>query len=194
MTKLIKEIFEENEKWRNSQIKKNHDFFKKSSKKQNPKILWIGCSDSRVIPNHITKLGLNKIFVHRNLGNLTLNNDLSFKTVLDYAINKLKIKNIIVCGHYNCGAIISAMENKNKSNKWFENILDVYNKNKKEVDSIKNIKMRMKKMVELNVETQVNNIVNSEIYKKSILKIEEIKVHSWVYNIDNGKIIDLNNN
>jgi len=194
MTKLIKEIFEENEKWRNSKIKKNHDFFKKYSKKQNPKILWIGCSDSRVIPNHITKLSLNKIFVHRNLGNLTLNNDLNFKTVLDYAINKLKIKNIIVCGHYNCGAIISAMENKNQSNKWFENILDVYNKNKKEVDSIKNIKMRMKKMVELNVETQVNNIVNSEIYKKSILKIEEIKVHSWVYNIDNGKIIDLNNN
>jgi len=190
MTDLIKKIFEENEKWRNSQIKKNHNFFKKFSKKQNPKILWIGCSDSRVLPNHITNLGLNQIFVHRNVGNLTLNNDINFQTVLDYAINRLKINNIIICGHYNCGAIIEAMKNKNKSNKWFENILDVYKKNKEEIDSIKNIKIRMKKIVELNVKSQVNNILNSDIYKNSI---NEIKLHSWIYNIDNGKIIDLNN-
>ncbi len=193
MTDLIKKIFKENEKWRNSQIKNNNNFFKNFSKKQNPKILWIGCSDSRVVPNHITNLGLNEIFVHRNVGNLSLNNDLSFKTVLDYAINKLNINDIIVCGHYNCGGIFEAMENKNTSNKWFKNILNIYNKNKEEIDSIKDINKRMNKMVELNIKAQSSNIKNSEIYKNSILKRREIKIHSWVYNIDNGKIIDLNN-
>ena len=193
MTPILKKILEENEKWRNSQIKNNNNYFKIFSKKQNPKILWIGCSDSRVVPNHITNLGLNEIFVHRNVGNLSLNNDLNFKTVLDYAINKLKINDIIVCGHYNCGAIFEAMKNKNKANKWFKNILNIYNKNKEEIDSIKDIDKRMNKMVELNVKAQSNNIKNSEIYKNSILKRREIKIHSWVYNIDNGKIIDLNN-
>ncbi len=196
MSDLLNKIFIENEKWATNQIKKNSDFFKKFSKKQNPKIFWIGCSDSRVIPNQITSLGINKIFVHRNIGNLALNNDLNFRTVLDYAINKLTIKDIIVCGHYNCEGIIKAMTNRreNNSNKWFDNIINVYLNNKEEVDSIKNKKIRMRKIVELNVKFQANNILKSDIYRKSISKINDIKIHSWVYNIENGKIIDLNKN
>lgn len=174
--------------------KKNVDpeYFKKLSLGQKPDYLWIGCSDSRVPANEVTNTESGEMFVHRNIANLVVHTDLNLLSVVEYAVNVLEVKHVIVCGHYGCGGVRAAMGNNMNGfvDNWLRNIKDVYLKNKGELEAIADFDKRADRLTELNVIEQVRNLAKTSILQNAWKK-RELHLHGWVYGINSGLITDL---
>src|SRR6267154_2441470 len=163
-------LLAENKAWAEEQLKNDPDYFNRLAHLQSPDFLWIGCSDSRVPANEITGTQPGEIFVHRNVANLVINTDVNLLSVLDYAVNHLKVKHIIVCGHYGCGGIKAATSNNDFNqvlNMWLRNIKDVYRLHRNELDSIADMDDRCNRLVELNVQEQLMNLAKTSIIQRS---------------------------
>ena len=191
--KLYKNIFEANRKWVEKMKAQDADFFTHLAKDQNPEYLYIGCSDSRVHANEIMGLQPGEIFVHRNIANMVVNADLNILSVINYAVEYLKVKYIIVCGHYDCGGIKAAMEPRDMGilNPWLRNIRDVYRLHEKELDAIEDIKKRGDRLVELNVYEQCLNVIKTAEVQKSYLSTNFPIVAGWVYDLNEGILKDM---
>lgn len=170
----------------------NPDYFAKLAEGQSPDYLWIGCSDSRVPANEITNTGSGEIFVHRNVANLVVHTDMNLLSVLEYAVNYLHVKHIIVCGHYGCGGVIASMSNDLHGfvDNWLCNIKDVYTKHDEELNSMESLNERVNRLTELNVMEQVRNLAKTTIVQQA-WKNREIEIHGWVYGMANGLIKEL---
>ncbi|MFN0257336.1 carbonic anhydrase [Pedobacter ureilyticus] len=189
-------LLEGNKTWVAETLKVDPTFFDELSVGQTPPILWIGCSDSRVPANQITNTMPGDIFVHRNIANVVTHNDMSLLSVLDYSVNVLKIKHIIVCGHYGCGGVNAAMGNKQVGliDNWLRNIKDVYKANEKEVKAIEDPQQRFDRMVELNAIHGAKNVMSTSIVQNAWANGQELAVHAWVYSLKTGLIKDLETN
>ncbi|MFH1288250.1 MAG: carbonate dehydratase [bacterium] len=194
MKQIIKNLFEKNKNWAKKIKKSDPDFFLNLSKQQNPEYLWIGCSDSRVSANAIVDMLPGEIFVHRNVANLVLHTDLNCLSVIQFAVEILKVKHIIVCGHYGCGGIQAAMENKEYGlmDNWLQNIKDLYRCHQTKIDSLQNEKGKIDLLCELNVVKQVGNICHTTIVQNAWKSGQKLTVHGWIYNIEDGILKDLN--
>lgn len=184
----FKKLLEENKKWAARQIEVDPDFFNRLEALQSPEFLWIGCSDSRVPANEITNTRPGEIFVHRNVANLVVNGDINLLSVLQYSVEVLKVKHIIVCGHYGCGGIQAAMTNQSFGvlNNWLRNIKDVYRLHQSEVDALPNAEEKNNRMTELNVQEQVMNLAKTGIIQSAWKKEQRPYLHGWVYSLKNG--------
>lgn len=193
MEKLIP-LFESNRQWAKDIRKTDPAFFEKLSKQQSPKYLWIGCSDSRVPANEIVGLLPGELFVHRNVSNLVVHTDMNCLSVMQYAIAILKIKHIIVCGHYGCGGIAAAIEERPHGliDNWLRNVRDIYYLYEKEMLAIKDENERINRLCEINVASQVFNVCNTTIVQEAWDQGQEITVHGWIYGINDGLLRDLN--
>lgn len=188
----IKQIFKNNEEWIAEKLKADVDYFKNLTLGQNPEVLYIGCSDSRVTAEELMGAKPGEVFVHRNIANMVPNNDLNAQTVVTYAIKHLRVKHIIVCGHYHCGGVKAAMESSDLGllNPWLRNIRDVYRLHKEELDAIDNEHDKYDRLVELNVQEQCVNVIKTADYQKAYSE-RAITVHGWVFDVHTGKLIDL---
>jgi len=180
----------ENKAWAAERIEDDPDFFKRLKNIQTPEYLWIGCSDSRVPANEITGTQPGEIFVHRNIANMVVHTDLNLLSVLQYAVEVLKVKHVIVCGHYGCGGVQAAMTKKSLGiiNKWLRNIKDVYRYHREEIDAIQDETERTNRLVELNVQEQVLNLAKTSIIQKAWKEHKGPDLHGWVYGLHNGLI------
>ena len=188
----IKQIFKNNEEWIAEKLKVDPDFFKNLPLGQSPEILYIGCSDSRVTAEELMGVSSGDVFVHRNIGNMVSNNDLSAMSVVNYAVSHLKVKHIVICGHYNCGGVKAAMQSADYGilNPWLRNIRDVYRLHKDELNAIEGEQERYNRLVELNVQEQCVNVIKTSDVQKAYFE-RELTVHGWVFDIFTGKLIDL---
>lgn len=190
------QIFKNNKKWVAEMLNADKDYFEKLSSEQKPDYLYIGCSDSRVSANVIMGIKPGEVFVHRNVANLVINNDNNVNAVVQYAVEYLKIKHIIVCGHYGCGGVKAALqpEDMGQLNTWMQSIRDVYRLHKKELDAIDDAKRKLDRFVELNVIEQCINVVKIDHVQRIWYKTGFPKIHAWVYDLRSGYIKDLNVN
>jgi carbonic anhydrase len=188
--KSYEKLLLENKAWAAERVADDPTFFTRLSKLQTPEYLWIGCSDSRVPANEITGTQPGEIFVHRNIANLVVNTDLNMLSVLQYAVEVLKVKHIIVCGHYGCGGVKAALTNNSLGiiDKWLRNIKDVHRFNREEVDSIENEDEKVDRMIELNVKEQVMNLAKTSIVQKAWKNSNTPHIHGWVYGLKDGLI------
>ncbi|APW46228.1 carbonic anhydrase [Rhodoferax antarcticus] len=189
----IQNIFIRNKNWVADKTKQDPDFFKNLSSDQAPKILYIGCSDSRVAAEELMGVGPGDIFVHRNIANMVSALDLSCMSVINYAVNHLKVNRVIVCGHYNCGGVRAAMipEDLGLLNPWLRNIRDVYRLHKNELDSIDSEQKKYERLIELNVQEQCINVIKTADVQRAYLS-RGLTVHGWIFNIHTGYLVDLN--
>ena len=196
MEKSYNKLLENNKKWVADQLAIDPVYFEKLANSQNPEYLWIGCSDSRVPANQITGTSPGDIFVHRNIANMVIHSDMNMLSVLSYAVEVLKVKHIIVCGHYGCGGVLAAMENKQFGliDNWLRHIKDVYRLHFKELDSIKDNKQRADRLVELNVIEQVQDLGKTSIVQNAWKREQPLHLHGWVYDVKDGIIKDLDVN
>ena len=194
MEKSIKNLLENNKNWVANKLAIDPAYFEKLSNSQNPEYLWIGCSDSRVPANQITGTLPGDIFVHRNIANMVVHSDMNMLSVLSYAVEVLKVKHIIVCGHYGCGGVMAAMENKQFGliDNWLRHIKDVYRYHHKELDAIEDKTQRARRFVEVNVMEQVHDLCKTSIVQNAWKNKQPLHVHGWVYDIHDGIIKDLN--
>lgn len=192
--KPLSQLLDQNRKWAASMKEQDPEFFKKLSEQQSPQYLWIGCSDSRVPANQITGLMPGEVFVHRNVGNLVLHTDFNCLSVLQYAVAVLRVKHIILCGHYGCGAMRAALGNSQLGliDNWLRTIKDTYSKYESDLLEIENQQTRMDRLCELNVVEQVNNICHTTIVQQAWSAGQELSVHGWIYGVVNGRLKDLN--
>lgn len=188
------EVFENNKKWVEAKKASDADFFEHLSQGQNPEILYIGCSDSRVTAEDMTGVEPGQMFVHRNVANLVPNNDGSSASVIEYAVRHLQVKHVVVCGHYFCGGVKAAMQAADLGilNPWLRNIRDVYRLHKDELNAISDEGERYNRLVELNVEEQCVNVIKTAVVQNAYLTTGYPLVHGWVFDIKTGKLIDLN--
>ena len=188
----IKQIFKNNESWMKAKIQGDEDYFNHLSKGQDPDILYIGCSDSRVTAEELMGVGPGDVFVHRNIANMVPNVDLNAMSVIDYAVKHLKVDHIVVCGHYYCGGVKAAMEPNDLGilNPWLRGIRDVFRLHKAELDAITDEELKYKRLVELNVKEQCINVIKTAVVQLANEE-REIKVHGWVFDIKTGRLIDL---
>lgn len=188
------QIFQNNRRWAEEQLRADPDFFNRLAREQRPDFLYIGCSDSRVPANQIMGLAPGDVFVHRNVANLVNNVDLNVMSVINYGVRHLDVKHIIVCGHYGCGGVKAAMQPRDLGilNPWLRNIRDVYRMHKAELDSLKDEAQRYDRLVELNVTEQYTNIIKTAAVQQSFLARGYPTVHGWVFDLRNGLIKDLN--
>lgn len=188
----IEDAIQNNEDWVKQKLALDQNYFKNLSQGQNPEILYIGCSDSRVTAEELMGAGPGDVFVCRNIANMVSNLDISASAVINYAVKHLEVKHIVVCGHYYCGGVKAAMGSADLGilNPWLRNIRDVFRANKKELNAITDEEQRYKRLVELNVEAQCVNVL-----KKAEVQIGahqwNLKIHGWVFDVHSGKIVDL---
>ncbi len=184
----FQKLLDDNKLWADRQVEADPDFFKRLESLQSPEFLWIGCSDSRVPANEITGTRPGEIFVHRNVANLVVNGDLNLLSVLQYSVEVLKVKHIIVCGHYGCGGVQAAMTNRHFGvlNEWLRNIKDVYRLYQKEIDALPTKEEQLNRMTELNVKEQLMNLAKTSIIQKAWKTENAPYLHGWVYALDNG--------
>jgi carbonic anhydrase len=181
----------ENKAWASEKVNDDPDYFNRLAHIQNPEFLWIGCSDSRVPANEITGTQPGEIFVHRNIANMVVNTDVNLLSVLDYAVNHLKVKHVVVCGHYGCGGVKAAATQtdfKPVLNMWLRNIKDVYRLHREELNTIKDEEKRTDRLVELNVREQVNNLAKTSIIQRAWKQNNAPDLHGWVYGLKDGII------
>ena len=181
----------ENKAWASEKVNEDPEYFDRLAHLQTPEFLWIGCSDSRVPANEITGTQPGEIFVHRNIANMVVNTDVNLLSVLDYAVNHLKVKHVIVCGHYGCGGVKAAATQsdfKAVLNMWLRNIKDVYRLHREELNAIKNEEQRTDRLVELNVREQVNNLAKTSIIQRAWKQHNKPDLHGWVYGLKDGLI------
>lgn len=191
--KKLRILFENNREWVESRISKDPQYFRRMAEAQEAKYLWIGCSDSRVPANEIVGLEPGELFVHRNVANLCPHTDFNCLSVLEYAVDLIKIEHVIVCGHYGCAGVKAAMEDHQLGlvDNWLRNIRDVYARDKEELEAIKDKKERYDRLVELNVMQQVLNICHTTIVQGAWNRGAPLWVHGWVYDMAKGKLKDL---
>lgn len=188
----ISQIFENNRKWVAEKLANSPDFFDDLSKGQSPEILYIGCSDSRVTAEELMGAKPGEVFVHRNIANMVSNSDLSAMSVVTYAVSYLKVRHVIVCGHYYCSGVRAAMQSADLGllNPWLRNIRDVYRIHQEELDAISDTETRYNRLVELNVQEQCVNVLKTPDVQKG-WKERHLTVHGWVFDVKTGKLIDL---
>jgi len=189
--KSYEKLLLENKAWAAEMIAENPGYFNSLAHLQAPEFLWIGCSDSRVPANEITGTQPGEIFVHRNVANLVINTDVNVLSVLDYAVNHLKVKHVIICGHYGCGGIKAATTNtdfKPVLNMWLRNIKDVYRLHREELDTIKEEETRCDRLTELNVKEQILNLAKTSTIQRAWKKEQRPHLHGWVYGLKDGII------
>ncbi len=193
MKKSYEAIFESNRKWIESKLAEDKDFFKTLSTTQTPDYLYIGCSDSRVSAEEMMGMKPGEVFVTRNVANVVNTLDMSSTAVIQYAVEHLKVKHIIICGHYGCGGVKAAMtpEDLGLLNPWLRTIRDVYRLHQQELDAIANEQKRYARLVELNVQEQCINVIKMAVVQEQYLVDEYPIVHGWVFDLKTGKIIDL---
>lgn len=178
--------------WATSTVEKDPEFFTRLSKQQAPEYLWIGCSDSRVPANQIIDLPPGEVFVHRNIANVVVHTDLNCLSVLQFAVEVLKVKHIIICGHYGCGGIEAALEDQEHGliDNWLRHVKDVIRFNESKFDGLEHDE-KLDLLCELNVKEQVTNVCNTTIVQNAWKQGKELSVHGWIYNIENGLLKDL---
>ena len=188
----IQTIFDNNRQWVAEKLGQDKDYFKNLSKGQNPQILYIGCSDSRVTAEELMGVGPGDAFVLRNIANMVSGLDLSAMSVINYAVDALKVRHIVVCGHYYCGGVKAAMDSKDLGllNPWLRSIRDVYRLHKSELNGIEDEEEKYKRFVEINVQEQCLNVIKTSVVQKAIRE-HTLTVHGWVFDIHSGKLIDL---
>jgi carbonic anhydrase len=192
--RVLRNLFDNNKRWASKIKESDPNFFAKLSKQQSPEYLWIGCSDSRVPANQIVDLPPGEIFVHRNIANLVIHTDLNCLSVIQYAVEVLRVKHIIVCGHYGCSGINAAMDSREHGliDNWLRNIKDTYRLYQARLDALQNEKEKIKLLCELNVIEQVANVCHTTIVQGAWKSGQEVAVHGWVYSIEDGILKDLN--
>ncbi len=188
----IDQIFRNNHEWIAEKLKIDSEYFKNLALGQNPEVLYIGCSDSRVTAEELMGASPGEIFVHRNIANMVNNSDLSAMSVITYAVSQLRVKHIVVCGHYYCGGVKAAMQSADLGilNPWLRNIRDVYRLHKSELDKIQDEEQKYKRLVELNVQEQCINVLKTSDVQKAN-KERNLTVHGWVFDINTGMLNDL---
>jgi len=188
----IARIFENNETWVQQKLHVEPNYFSDLSKGQTPDILYIGCSDSRVSAEELMGVSPGEVFVLRNIANMVPNTDLSVMSVVNYAVLHLKVKHIVVCGHYYCGGVQAAMQSEDLGilNPWLRNIRDVYRMHREELNAIQDEEQRYKRLVELNVEEQCINVLKTAEVQQA-RRDRDITIHGWVFDVHSGKLIDL---
>lgn len=192
-TEFYKKLLDNNKKWVEEKLSQDQDFFNRLANGQEPPVLWIGCADSRVPANEIIGAQPGEVFVHRNIANMVVHSDMNMLSVLDYAVNILKVRHIIVCGHYGCGGVKAAMENTSVGliDNWIRHIKDVYRLNKRELNAIEDECKRFDRFVEINVEEQVYNLAKTSIVQNAWKNEQALSIHGWVYGVSNGIVKDL---
>ncbi|WP_310992698.1 carbonic anhydrase [Aequorivita marina] len=188
----IDQIFKNNQTWVNDKLGVDPNYFKDLASGQNPDILYIGCSDSRVTAEEVMGVKPGDVFVMRNISNMVSNLDLSAMSVIDYAVSVLKVKNIVICGHYGCGGVKAAMESKDLGilNPWLRNIRDVYRLHRDELKDIEDEEQKYRRLVELNVQEQCVNVIKTADVQIAVRQ-GRLAVHGWVMDMATGKLIDL---
>lgn len=191
---FYQQLLENNKKWVESKLELDENFFAKLADGQQPPLLWIGCADSRVPANEIIGAQPGEVFVHRNIANMAIPSDMNMLSVLDYAVNALKVKHVIVCGHYGCGGVKAAMGNQSYGlvDNWIRHIKDNYRLHKQELNAIENEQERFDRFVELNVLEQVSSLAKTSIVQKAWENGQELHLHGWVYGVGSGIVKDLN--
>ncbi|MFA7420888.1 MAG: carbonate dehydratase [Melioribacteraceae bacterium] len=189
----LKILFENNKKWAEETTKQDPDFFQTLSKQHTPEYLWIGCSDSRVPANQIVGLLPGEIFVHRNIANVVVHTDLNCLSVIQFAVDVLEVKHIIVCGHYGCGGVNAALEKHEHGliDNWLRHIKDVYRIHQSKIDVLDSTDKRSDKLCELNVFEQVANVCHTTIVQNAWKRGRDLTVHGWIYSLEDGLIRDL---
>jgi carbonic anhydrase len=193
MSEFYQKILDNNKKWVEDKLKVSPEFFNNLAEGQKPPLLWIGCSDSRVPANEIIGAEPGEVFVHRNIANMVLHTDMNMLSVLDYAVNALKVQHVIVCGHYGCGGIKAAMGNDSIGiiDNWIRHIKDVYRFHHQELDAITDEQERFNKFVELNVKEQVFDLAKTSIVQSAWKAGQKLSIHGWVYGLNSGYVTDL---
>lgn len=188
--KSYEKLLLQNKAWVAERTKADKDYFRRQSVSQTPDFLWIGCSDSRVPANEVTGTEPGEIFVHRNVANLVIHTDLNLLSVLQYAVEVLKVKHVIVCGHYGCGGVRAAMTNNNLGliNKWLRNIKDTYSNNQAELDQISDLNKRADRLTELSVIDQIHNLSKTSIIQRAWKMENRPTLRGWVYHMENGML------
>lgn len=192
--RLLPDLIENNRNWANSMTAENPEFFANLAKKQTPEFLWIGCADSRVPANQIVGLAPGEVFVHRNIANVVVHTDFNCLSVLEYAVGVLKVKHIIVCGHYGCGGVKAASENHHLGliDNWLRHIRDVRQKHTQLLREIDNEADRLDRLCELNVVEQALNVCHTTVVQEAWENGQELAVHGWIYRIQDGLLHDMN--
>jgi carbonic anhydrase len=190
MQAIIDKFLDYNKKWAKDQVQDNPEYFDLLTERQSPEALLIGCSDSRVSPSVVIGAELGEVFIHRNIANVVAHSDLNFLSVLQYAVEVLKVEHLIVYGHYGCGGVKAAMSDKNYGliDNWLAHIKDIIRLNQNELDEIVEEEKYFDRVVELNVLEQVKNLKQSSVYRKALQNGQHLKVHAWVYDFSNGKV------
>lgn len=188
----LDKIFQNNQKWINEKLALNVNYFDDLGKGQNPELLYIGCSDSRVAAEDLMGLDSGEVFVHRNIANMVISTDLNVMSVIEFAVEHLKVNHVVVCGHLACGGVKAAMQSADLGilNPWLRNIRDVYRLHKNELNAIKNDEKKYDRLVELNVQEQCVNLIKTAAVQKAY-RARGLKVHGWVFDVYTGKLIDL---
>lgn len=191
--KLLKELFDNNRRWSDRITEQDPDFFTKLSGQQEPEYLWIGCSDSRVPANDIVGLMPGELFVHRNVANVVVHSDMNCMSVLQFAVEVLKVKHVMVTGHYGCGGVRAALRQTDYGliDHWLRHIKDVAGEHGEELERIDGENAKVDRLCELNVIAQVRNVCNTTIVQKAWARGQPLAVHGWVYGLSNGHLHDL---
>lgn len=189
----LNKIFENNKTWIAEKTTKDPDYFNKLSKGQSPEILYIGCADSRVTAEDLMGMQPGEVFIHRNIANLVVSTDTNINAVVQYAVEHLKVKYIIVCGHYECGGVKAALHpsDMGQLNSWLQTLRDVYRLHQSELDAISDQQQKFDRLVELNVLEQCMNIIKIDHVQRAWYKTGFPQIYGWVFNVRNGKLIDL---
>jgi carbonic anhydrase len=193
MENFYHQLLENNKDWVAEKLAINPHYFEKLAAGQKPPVLWIGCSDSRVPANEIIGAEPGEVFVHRNIANMVVHSDMNMLSVLDYAVNALKVRHVIVCGHYGCGGIKAAMGNSSIGiiDNWIRHIKDVYRFHHEELDAIEDERERFNRFVEVNVIEQVMDLAKTSIVQNAWNDGQKLHLHGWVYGLDSGYVTDL---
>jgi carbonic anhydrase len=191
--KFLSKLFDNNRAWAEKIKLEDPGYFQRLSQTQNPEYLWIGCADSRVPANEIVGLGPGELFVHRNIANIVPPFDTNVHSVLQYAVEALKVKHIIVCGHYGCGGVLAALRDWSglPLENWLAHVRAVYREHKNELDTAPTEELRWRRLCELNVIAQVHAVREAEVVKQAWRKDQPVVVHGWIYDLKEGLLIDL---
>ncbi len=192
--RTLKTLFENNRAWAEAMKSQQADFFQRLSQQQLPEYLWIGCSDSRLPPNEILGLMPGELFVHRNVANVVIHTDFNCLSVMEYAIEVLKVKHVIICGHHGCGGVQAALRNLELGliDNWLRHVRDVHDKHEAALKVVAEESRRWDKLCELNVIEQVHNVCNTTIVQRAWKNGQQLSIHGWVYSLNDGLLRDLN--
>lgn len=191
--RVLKMLFDKNRAWAAQMVAADPAFFQKLAAQQSPQYLWIGCADSRVPANQITGLMPGEVFVHRNIANVVVHTDLNCLSVIQYAVEVLGVKHVIVCGHYGCGGVAAAMQQREFGliDNWLRHLKDIYQKHEAALDEIQDETQRLNRFCELNVIEQVYNVCHTTIIQRAWQRGQELSVHGWIYGLNDGLLRDL---